>query len=98
MELTSEEEGVMPRETISGRYFGKPIKVVDGDNEVLEPPDNAVVMVGWTNHQEAAQIGIVRPTPGDEAKQIWLDLDRVGINKLILALRKARDKSFGKDA
>lgn len=28
----------------------------------------------------------------------WADLDRAGINRLILTLRKARDAAFGKDA
>lgn len=62
------------------------------------------VAVGWTKDL-SAQIGVIPGPPveltinGQPADPgLWMDLDRDRINRLIRALRKARDAAFGPDA
>lgn len=57
------------------------------------------VHVGWTRNQHAevgvASFDISREMPEDG---VSVSLDRDGINRLIRALRRARDAAFGADA
>lgn len=62
------------------------------------------VAVGWTKDL-SVQIGVVNGPPveltinGRKSEPgLWMDLDRDRINRLIRALRKARDAAFGPDA
>lgn len=58
------------------------------------------VEVRWQPDQYV-QIGTVKlATPDSEiagVEGIYLDLDRYGVNRLITALRRARDAVFGRD-
>lgn len=62
------------------------------------------VMVGWskagTNSEGAVTVGAVLLNPSDDSlsEGVHLSLDRSGINRLIRALRRARDQAFGADA
>lgn len=87
----------MPKEQIENPYWGRSPKQVDGGPKLKE--NYSKVVVGWTKLQCAAQIGVVPDNEyANPEQQQWMDLDREGINRLIRALRKARDESFGKDA
>lgn len=82
----------MPRESVYG---------MDGDNTAAK--------VGW-HPQGNVQIGVSAageftfntPTPGAVSvsgpySDLWVSLDRKGVNDLIRILRRARDAAFGKD-
>lgn len=87
----------MPKEHIENRWFGRPVKYVDGSPD--GPADNSYVAIGWSKGHGDVQIGLVRPTLGSQDdEQIWLDLDRDGCNAAIRLLRKARDQANGVDA
>jgi hypothetical protein len=86
------EEGVMPRESVYG---------TDGDN--------TAVKVGWSP-QGCVQVGVgaagsftfLHPLPpgvsvAGNYDDLWVSLDRHGINTLIRHLRKARDTAYGRD-
>lgn len=90
----------MPKEIINPRHHGSP----DSPSGFME--------VGWTRDrgvevatiQPGAQIAFMDPDTGKHLPMstdrpgFWVDLDREGINRLIRALRKARDQAFGSDA
>lgn len=84
----------MPKETVEGRWFGKPPK--DATTGALLPADNSVVSVAWGRNRDAT-IGVIKDNEVTGA-QCWVDLDRDGINRLIRSLRKARDQAYGQDA
>lgn len=82
----------MPRESVYG---------TDGDN--------TAVKVGW-DHTGSVQVGVgasggftfVEPLPkgvtvNGPYDDLWVSLDRHGINTLIRHLRKARDTAYGRD-
>lgn len=82
----------MPRESVFG---------TDGDG--------TAVKIGW-NPQGAVQIGVgacgafqfVEPLPpgvsvSGNYDDLWVTLDRAGVNGVIRKLRKARDAAFGRD-
>lgn len=82
----------MPRESVHGT----------GD-------DGFQAKVGWSPNG-CVQLGVGGPhefsfseplpqgmTAGDPYKDLWVSLDRAGINDLIRHLRRARDAAFGRD-
>ena len=86
----------MPKVYIEDQWTGS------DDDEVAEG-SSARVKVGWSKEGEHVQIATVapdesqlRPTP--EGNGWFVQLDRAGINRLIRALKKARDDAYGKDA
>lgn len=81
------------------------INVYSPFNDVT-PEGNARVCVTYERDHCLVQVGIQRAAPDprtdghptyDADGGTWTDLDRNGINRLIRALREARDKAFGKD-
>lgn len=53
--------------------------------------------VSWG--REAAYVAVgVSVDLGNTGDSLWSELDRVGVNRLIRTLRKARDQAFGADA
>lgn len=56
--------------------------------------------LGWSREAYFAQLGVTIEDPSIdwEKRGYFIQLDRDGINRLIRALRKARDQVFGKDA
>lgn len=56
------------------------------------------IEVGWSRNTYV-QLGVRSETEDDHPDAVrFSDLDREGINKLIRALRKARDQAYGADA
>ena len=103
----------MPKEIVNNRWsdtFHRSHAMCPGVNCLPDcagidvAADRRYVAVGWGQHQDV-QIGMVDPdqlVPPDAdghgvEEQIWMDLDRAGINALIRLLRKARDRAFGRD-
>lgn len=79
----------MPREHINARHHG-----TDEDPAPF-------LTLGWDRIgyvQIATQAGGDYDEATTERPGLFMDLDRHGINRLIRALRKARDQSFGADA
>lgn len=81
----------MPKEIIHSRY---------PDPE--DGPRESLVHVGWTREHEHVEVATIVPderkldtTP--EGNGWFVQLDRSGINRLIRALRQARDQAFGRD-
>lgn len=91
MGRTSQEVGVMPKETINNRYLVPNQLTGEGP----QPDQITSLHVGWDAKQGTAQVSITRLTP---EVSFSVDLDRDGINRLIRALRRARDAAFGADA
>ena len=66
--------------------------------------DEATVQaeLGWGREAGYVQLGTtnwsIETNPGDPTRGWFVTLDRHGINRLIRALRKARDQAFGADA
>jgi hypothetical protein len=65
--------------------------------------DDSAVKIGWTKDEMLVQVAVVTDRdradgtdPDDDAYHA--SFDRTGINRMINALRKARDAAFGKDA
>lgn len=59
--------------------------------------------VGWGRDTGDVQIG-VEMADGQQTlrsvadfSSVWASLDRAGVNRLIRALRRARDQAFGRD-
>lgn len=80
----------MPKETIQSRYAG----------ESFDAPEPHL-HVGWTRDRD--HVEVATRAGGDYADDLkrpglFVQLDRDGINRLIRALRKARDAAFGADA
>lgn len=77
----------MPKELVYGRTNG------------TQPP---VVHVGWgpRGAGDYVQLATLPPTSSDVDYDTcqYVDLDRDGINRLIRALRRARDRAYGADA
>lgn len=78
----------MPRELIYNR-----------STDETGPQNHAEV--GWCRHRDDdrhhVQVGILGPEDSRSDAR-YVSLDRDGINRLIRALRKARDQAFGTDA
>lgn len=79
----------MPKELITRRPA-----TVDS-NETL-------VKVGWNRKAEYVQVATLAPDdrplqPTPEGNGWHVDMDRESINRLIRALRRARDQAFGRD-
>lgn len=59
------------------------------------------LQVGW-NRGRSLSVGVLAggdsDEPLDNRPQMWVDLERDGVNRLIRMLRKARDQAFGSDA
>lgn len=102
MRRTPEGVGAMPKETIYSEYS----QVLDEQTGGFKYPHEPLVEVGWTKgnsvevsvvlarHEELKESAIpVAPNGGYTA-----NLSRDGLNRLIRALRKARDRAFGADA
>lgn len=53
------------------------------------------VEVGWHREAEFVQVATHDGTP---EHGLYADLDRAALNRLIVALRRARDQAFGRDA
>lgn len=90
---TSTEVGEMPKEVIGDQYAYR------GDSENHHPP--LQVEVSWGREWNDVQIGTTNPAVGkahDPERGWFAHLDRNGVNRLIRALRKARDQAFGADA
>jgi hypothetical protein len=93
------EEGVMPRERIvstSRRQFTDDSGQTGGWIHPFE------VQVGWDktgSYDEAVQVATVDATLDMHSAESgwWVGLDRDGCNRLIRALRKARDGAYGRD-
>lgn len=65
-------------------------------------PSDVNVEVGWTRNLPGVAVASLNESvgdgPADPARGWFAHLDREGVNRLIRALRKARDQSFGADA
>jgi hypothetical protein len=86
----------MPKEYIEDRWTGH-------DDAAVADGSPARVKIGWSKEAEHVEVATVapddmtlRPTP--EGNGWFVQLDRSGINRMIHALRKARDQAFGADA
>jgi len=85
----------MPKEMIPDRYTGS-------DDDAVAEGSPTQVRVGWskeTGHVEVATVApdhmVLEPTP--EGNGWFVQMDRAGLNRLIRALRTARDQAFGRD-
>ena len=84
----------MPKEIINNRHHG--------DDENPAP----FAEVGWCRHKydgmSHVQVGVLAGGDVDEntgqRPGFFVSLDRDGINRMIRALRRARDAAFGADA
>jgi hypothetical protein len=90
MRRTSQEVGVMPKEVITQPESR------EGRNPGGEPPMRGLSL-GWN---KLGWVQIHMFPEGWETTGDWtiVDLDRPAINRLILALRKARNQAYGSDA
>lgn len=88
--VTAMEVGTLPKELV---YSANP------ESDVVEH-----VAVGWTKDRDV-QLGVwagkqvtltIDGQPSDPS--LWMDMDRTQINRLIRALRRARDSAYGLDA
>lgn len=80
----------MPKEIIYSRYLG--------NDEAPEP----WVKIGWSKEAEHVELATLNADdyplePFPEANGWFVQMDRPGINRLIKALRQARDDAYGKD-
>lgn len=78
----------MPKETVYNAYD-------HGDSDLFQ------LDLSWGREQNSVQIGTLQVEERTQRKVVdgvFVQLDRAGCNKLITALRKARDQAFGKDA
>ena len=80
----------MPKEIIRDKYE-------------TDPGVCASIEVGWSR-DDHVQLGTIVLDVADQRVRdvskdgMYVQLDRTGINRLIRALRKARDQAFGPDA
>lgn len=86
----------MPKELI---YSAPALQPGHANSYVVEH-----LAVGWERDKHV-QIGVVNGPPVELAINgvradpgLWMDLDRVQINRLIHVLRRARDAAYGADA
>lgn len=65
-----------------------------------EPHVGSGVEIGWGRDGQYVQMatGPVPVTGFDSERAHYVQLDRAGVNRLIRALRKARDQAYGRDA
>lgn len=100
----------MPKQYIDNRFYGQSARQLDFDEDGKEigshmvPLDDSAVKVGWTKDHEHVEIAIVKNRdratgePPADSEAWHSQFDRAGLNRLIRALRKARDDAFGSDA
>ena len=89
----------MPKEIVNDRYL-MPNQLT---GEGPQPDTIPFVRVGWNRDAGDVQIATTAPDgvslqPTPEGNGWFVNLDRDGINRLIRALRKARDAAYGSDA
>lgn len=76
-----------------------PKETVRGESRDPAPP---VVHVGWNARDAGGYVQLATlPGAGGDRGDVgcqFVDLNRDGINRLIRALRRARDSAFGADA
>lgn len=69
--------------------------------EVIHRSNEGSTEVGWSKEAgNSVQLGVGVPgiiVGGQEFKDVWVNLNRQETNRLIQALRKARDATFGAD-
>lgn len=60
---------------------------------------NKYVQVGLQTHDGRPIVDHLTETPGETAefRSLWGTLDRAGCNRLIRAVRRARDQAYGRD-
>lgn len=100
----------MPKETIKSCKAFTINKPIPGRPDVTYAlPVEDVIHVGWSNFTDGwVQVASLRsetipdgpagPAHLSQPVGLYVNLDRKGINDLIRALRKARDRTFGSDA
>jgi hypothetical protein len=100
----------MPKETIkSCNTFTINQPVPGNPNASYALPVEDTIHVGWSNFTDGwVQVASLRsetilgtPNAPEHLSQpsgLYVNLDREGLNRLIRALRKARDRAFGADA
>lgn len=98
----------MPKQVI---YSDRSIFALDRDENEIPVGESGVdgpvkgpyfqdgVHIGWSKGQDV-EIGVARYETSQEVteKGFFTTVDRAGINRIIRALRQARDDAFGKDA
>jgi len=90
---TSVEVGAMPKENIRDRYE------LDGHDTVC-----ATAEVTWDRGKDHVSVAVIRRgidgerVKGEGNDGMYVRLDRAGVNRMIRALRRARDAAFGPDA
>ena len=74
----------------------------DGDSRRRKPVLRRAAIVSWSRETGHVQIGLdalaIATGHGSHDTGMYATFDRHGINRLIRALRKARDQAFGADA
>ena len=97
----------MPKEIINNAWYGQSAESIQYDDKGVETGrvpvaiDDSGVKVGWQRGGNQLDVAIIHHRDGgtDEGTVDWhSQLDRAGVNRLIRALRKARDQAFGSDA
>lgn len=79
-------------------------KEVIRDMHETEPGHCASIELGWGREASYVQLGTVMLDGAEQRLRdvtrdgMYVQLDRAGINRLIRALRRARDAAFGVDA
>jgi hypothetical protein len=100
MGRTSQEVGVMPRETVvpSQPAHQPTFNAAGVPRPSSEPPEpQHGLSVGW-NKIGWVQIHMVPDQWESTGEWTIVDLDRASINRLIRTLRRARDAAYGADA
>lgn len=96
----------MPKEIIRDMHNGRSFDVIGPNNEMLKSdPEYRYLKLGWDRQGgvslviwQSTDLSTPEPHENPDFDGPWLHLDRGEINRLIEALRKARDQAYGKDA
>lgn len=97
----------MPKVIVNDKHEGYIPRVLDAEGKwVTTPPElvapHAFVELGWSKEAEHVELATKEggdiDEPGNPRHGWYVQMDRAGINRLIRALRDARDQAFGKDA
>jgi hypothetical protein len=98
------EVGAMPKENIND-CITPGMRVEVGWGAIAGADDSGYVQVGATNERVPLVPQVVCDDKGNSIEHDgepitgwFVHLDRAGINRLIKALRKARDSAYGADA
>jgi hypothetical protein len=89
----------MPKEIINSRYHGQELPGLNGAPVEVEA---TFAHIGWTKDLDHVEIAVLNGAvdtedPNDSRRGWFMQLDRSGINRMIRALRSARDQAFGRD-